>query len=183
MEEASSKYLVGARDFTDAGTEMHALCQHLVVKDEVVGVLQQWQAGEHVATEGSIATVIFRELDHQEKILERSQEAIGNLLPDRHAAVQGLASKNARNQHHVIDFVCHHAGHGGNQKRRLDEWARQRVAVSVAGLAALQEPPASSLWRLRKRWLPEEGQNRRVCRDAGRLFGIGDANDPTDWRE
>ena len=54
------------RHFADAETEVDALCQHLVVEDEVVGIFQQRQSDKDFAAEGAVAGVILGELYAQE---------------------------------------------------------------------------------------------------------------------
>src|SRR5579872_1473076 len=39
------KILGRARDFTDAEAEVNALCEHLVVEDEIIGILEQRELG------------------------------------------------------------------------------------------------------------------------------------------
>ncbi len=51
--------------------------------------------------------------------MERGKHAVENILIDRHAALQGAASDNARTQHDVINIESHHAGHSCNQQRRV----------------------------------------------------------------
>src|SRR5271154_820774 len=75
-----------AGNFSDAEAEMDALRQHLVVEDEVVGVFEQGKFGQDFSAEGAISGVIFGELHAQEKILEGSEQAVGNVFIDGHAA-------------------------------------------------------------------------------------------------
>src|SRR5579859_2991864 len=76
----------GARDFANTETEMHALCEHLIVEDEVVGVFEERQFRQNLAAEGTVSRVIFRELHAQKKILEAGEQAVRNVLVDGHAA-------------------------------------------------------------------------------------------------
>src|SRR5215468_1948809 len=71
----------GTGNLADAKPEINTLRQHLVVKHEVVGILEQRQTGKHIATEGAVAAVVFRQLHPQEEVFEGSQKAVGNILP------------------------------------------------------------------------------------------------------
>ena len=131
-----------ARNFADAEAEVHALRQHLVVEDEVVGVFEQRQIQSGLAAEGAIAGVILRELDPQKQILKRGQKAVGDVFVERHAAAQRLPADDARSQHHVVNPIGHHAGHGRHQQRRVlivgmhhDDHVRARgQRLAIAGL-------------------------------------------------
>ena len=79
----------------------------------------QWEAGEHVAAEGAVSGVILGELDPQEQILKRGEQAVGDVFIKRHASAQRGAADNARAENNVIDSVGNHAGHGGYQQRRV----------------------------------------------------------------
>src|SRR5450755_1138695 len=91
--------LGGAGDLAEAEAEMRTLREHLIVKDKVIGILEQGQLGQHFAAEGAVAGVVFGKLDSQKQILKRSEEAVGDVLVERHAAMQCLPSQNARAQH------------------------------------------------------------------------------------
>src|SRR5579862_8269660 len=69
-----------AGNFADAEAKVNALGKHLVVEDEVVGVFQQRQLGQHFTAEGAIPGVILRELDSQKKVLEGRKKAVGSVL-------------------------------------------------------------------------------------------------------
>src|ERR1700728_2174006 len=111
--------LRGAGDFADAEAEVHALGQHLVVEDEVVGVFQQRQFGEYLAAEGAVSRMVLGEFHSQKKILERGKEPVRNVFVNGHAAAQGPAPNDARTQHDVIYIVGDHARHRRNQQRRV----------------------------------------------------------------
>src|SRR5271166_2180946 len=108
-----------AGNFADAEAEVHALGEHLVVENEIVAVFAQRQAGQHLAAEGAVAGVILREFDAQEQIFERGQQAVGDVLVKRHAPEQSGAADNAGPQHDVVNAVGDHAGHRGDQQRRV----------------------------------------------------------------
>src|SRR6202140_3503 len=134
--------LCGTGDFTDAETEVHALGQHLIVEDEVVGIFQQRQVGEHFAAEGAVSGVVLGKLYSQKKILEGGKQPVGNVFVDGHAAEQSAAADDARSQHDVINIVSDHARHGGDQQRRVlivgvehdDDVGARREGLAVAGL-------------------------------------------------
>src|SRR4029077_2180578 len=113
-----------------------------IVEDEVVGVFQQWHFSEYVAAEGAVASVVFRELHSQEKILKRGEHAVGYVFVKRHTAAQRGATDNARAQHNVIYAVRNHAGEGGDQQRRVriirvqhdDDIGARGQGFAVAGL-------------------------------------------------
>src|ERR1700676_4842496 len=94
--------LCGTGDFANAEAEVHALGQHLIVEDEVVGIFQQRQVGEHFAAEGAVSGVVLGKLYSEKKILEGGKQAVGNVFVDGHAAEQGAAPDDPRSQHDVI---------------------------------------------------------------------------------
>ena len=53
-------------NFTDLKSKVHALREHLVVEDEVVGVLEQGQFSQDFAAECTITGVVLGELDSEE---------------------------------------------------------------------------------------------------------------------
>jgi hypothetical protein len=64
MEEASGKYFVGhaggwrleaGGHLAHTKPEIHTLDEHLVVEDEIIGVLEQGQRLQHTAAERTIA--------------------------------------------------------------------------------------------------------------------------------
>src|SRR4029453_6994531 len=63
-------------DFSDAKAEMNALREHLVIKNEVVGIFEQGQASENLFAECPIPRVVLGEFDFQEQIFKRGQEAV-----------------------------------------------------------------------------------------------------------
>src|SRR5208282_362806 len=108
-----------AGDFADTKAEMNALCQHLIVEHKVVGVLKQRQLGEDIAAKGAVAGVILRKLDSEKEVLEGGQQAIRDVLVKGHAAAEGVASDDARAEHHIVNAVRNHADHGGDEQRRV----------------------------------------------------------------
>ena len=54
-------------NFTDLKSKVHALREHLVVEDEVIGVLEQWQFTQDLAAECTITSVVLGELDSGER--------------------------------------------------------------------------------------------------------------------
>jgi hypothetical protein len=69
IEDASLKYFVGG-DFPDPITEDNALSQHLVVKHEVVRILEKRKIGQHLSAEGAETSVILRKLRASENNFE-----------------------------------------------------------------------------------------------------------------
>src|SRR5580700_2045098 len=106
-------------NFSDAKAEVNALGEHLVVENKIIRIFEQGQSEQNIAAEGAIAAVIFGQLHSQEKVLEGGEKAVGDVLPNRHAAVQSLAPDDARAEHNVINVVGDHARHGGYQQRRV----------------------------------------------------------------
>src|SRR5208337_2138922 len=111
--------LGGTGNFADAEAEIDALGEHLVVEDEIVAILPQRQAGEHVAAESAITGVILRQLDVQEQVLKSGEQAVGDVLVKRHASAQRSAAEDAGTENDVIHAVSDHARHGGYQQRRV----------------------------------------------------------------
>ena len=53
MDDASAKYLVG-HDTSPMRKPKYTHCaQHLIVEDEIVGIFQQRQSGQHLAAENA----------------------------------------------------------------------------------------------------------------------------------
>src|SRR5664279_5458080 len=113
------KILGWTRHFADAKSEVYTLRQHLVVEHKVRRIFQQRQLGQNFAAERPIAGVILGELYAQEQVLEGRQKAVGDVLVQRHAAMQRLAAYDSRPQHHVVHVIGHHACQGGDEQRRV----------------------------------------------------------------
>src|SRR6201999_3709845 len=96
------KILGGAAHFPDGEMIPKDLGQHLVVEDKVIGVGLQGQALEELAGEGAVAGVVLGELGPEEQVLRGSEEAIGDVLPDGHAALQSIATKDAAAEDAVV---------------------------------------------------------------------------------
>ena len=88
-------------DLAHAEAEPEDLGEHLVVEDEVVGVLEQRKRFQHLAREGPVAGVVLGELRAEQEVLERGQEAVRDVLVERHAALEGAGPQDARAEHHV----------------------------------------------------------------------------------
>src|SRR5207302_1960390 len=71
-----------AGDLADLESEPDRLRQHLVVEDEVVGVLLQRKRLEEPAGEGAIARVVLGQLVADQQVLEERQQATCKILPD-----------------------------------------------------------------------------------------------------
>src|SRR6202795_1569256 len=84
------KIFCRAGNFAYPEAEHTALRQHLIVKEKIVRVLQQRKILEHRAAERPVSRVIFRQLRAQTSVLEKRQEAVGNILPRRHATLARL---------------------------------------------------------------------------------------------
>ena len=63
----------GAAHLADLEAGQQDLREHLVVEDEVVGVLEQRQRLEHLAREGAVAGVVLGELGPAQQVLERGE--------------------------------------------------------------------------------------------------------------
>ena len=63
--------------------------------------------------------MILGKLHPQEKVFKSSQESVRDIFVEGHATAKRCAADNARAQHHVIDVVRHHAGHGSHQQWRV----------------------------------------------------------------
>src|SRR5438132_1525165 len=72
---------------------MNALRENLVVENKIIGIFEQRKIQQYLGAEGAVPGVVFGELDSQEKILESSQEAVGDVFVERHTAAKRLASK------------------------------------------------------------------------------------------
>src|SRR5664279_3187901 len=113
------KILGWTRHFADAKSEVYTLREHLVVEHKVRRIFQQRQLGQDFAAERPIAGVILRELYAQKQVLEGCQKAVGDVLVQRHAAMQRLTAYDSRPQHHVVHVVSHHAGQGRDEQWRV----------------------------------------------------------------
>jgi len=111
--------LGGAGDFADAESEVNALGEHLVVENEVVAVFAQGKARQDFAAEGAVAGVVFGELDAEEEIFKRGEQAVGDVFVERHAAAKGGASDDAGAEDNIVNAVGDHAGHGGDEQGRV----------------------------------------------------------------
>src|SRR5262249_19181913 len=113
------KILSGARYFPDAETEVYALCQHLVIENEVVRILEQRQFCQYLAAEGAITGVVFKKVYPQKKILKRGEQAVRDVLIKRHPPAQRPPAADPGSQHHIVDSVGNHARHSGDQQRSV----------------------------------------------------------------
>src|ERR1700722_2760897 len=84
-----------ARDLANVEAEIYALRQHLVVEYKVVRVFQQGELYQDFATEGTIAGVIFGQLDPQKHILERGEKPVRDIFIEWHASMQRLSADDA----------------------------------------------------------------------------------------
>src|ERR1700751_4335257 len=76
------------RNLSDAVAKVHALCEHLVVDDEIVGVFGQRKFGQNLAAERPIPGVVLGQLHSQEQVLKRREQPIEDVLVKRHASAQ-----------------------------------------------------------------------------------------------
>src|SRR5579863_9510751 len=133
--------------FPDAKAEMHALCEHLIVEDKIVGILEQGQLHQDLAAESAIASVIFGELHPQKQILEGGQQTVGNVFVKWHAPEQRPSADDARTEYNIVNVIGHHAAHRRDQQRRVliigvqhDDYVRagrQRLAIARLLVAAI----------------------------------------------
>src|ERR1035437_6297676 len=93
-----------AGNFADAEPEVNALGEHLVVKNEIVAIFPEGQAGQHLAAESAIAGVILRQRDPQEKVFKSGEQPVGNVLVKGHASAQGGAANDAGTENDVIEI-------------------------------------------------------------------------------
>lgn len=70
------KIFGGTRNLANTEAKHDRLGDHLIIEDEVVGILMNWKSFENFTGEGTEARVILREFNPQEKILERGQQAV-----------------------------------------------------------------------------------------------------------
>jgi hypothetical protein len=141
------KIFRGAGNLADTKSEVHALRQHLIIEDKVIGIFEQGQISQHFAAESTVARVVFGKLHAQKNVLERGEQAIGNIFVDWHAAEQGAASYDARSENDIVYVICHHTGHRGDEQRCVlivrvqhddDVCARvQRLAIAGHLIAAV----------------------------------------------
>src|ERR1035438_3830231 len=113
------KVLCRAGDLSNAKAEHDGLGDHLVVKDEVVGVLKDGKSLKQLSRECAKAGVVFRQLDAQKEILKGGEESVGDVLIERHSALEGATAENAGAEDHVVDAACDHACHGWNKGGRV----------------------------------------------------------------
>src|SRR5579859_3185738 len=84
-----------ARDLSDAESEVHALCKHLVIENEVIGIFYQRKFGEYFAAEGAVSGVVLGKLHAKEQILKGGEQPVGDVFVQRHAAQQGAPADDA----------------------------------------------------------------------------------------
>jgi len=87
--------LGGTAQFPDVVAEPGDLGEHLVVEDEVVGVLFLGEIFQYFAGKGPVAGLVLREFLAQEDILDLGEEPVGDKLVERHAAFQGAGAEDA----------------------------------------------------------------------------------------
>ena len=104
MLVASWKYRTGTGHVAEAEAEVDRLHQELRVEDEVVGVALERDRFQHFAAVDAEAAVEVAEVLAEGHVLERRQGAVGEVLPPRHAAGQGLVPRpDPAAQDHVAD--------------------------------------------------------------------------------
>src|SRR6266446_1678309 len=73
-------------NFRDGITTPECLDQHLVIEDEVVGIVAEVEALEELPRERAVSRMILREFRAREGILDEGEEAIRHVPPPRHSA-------------------------------------------------------------------------------------------------
>src|SRR5216684_4642329 len=86
---------------SDLEAESCGLDQYLSVEDKIVAVLEERNRLEEPTRVRAIPGVVFGEVQAEDAILRRSQEAVAEPLPPRHARLRGVQPKPARPQHDV----------------------------------------------------------------------------------
>jgi len=74
------------------------LRQHLVVEDEIVGILRDIQLLQDLPRKRPVAGVVFGEMGPDEQVLRPGEEPVGRVFPPGHAALQRQASQDAAAQ-------------------------------------------------------------------------------------
>src|SRR5262249_36962526 len=95
----------GARDLADAEAAVDREREHLVVEDEVVRGAEQRERREDLARERAVARVVLGELVAEEEVLDEREEAVRDVLPERHPALARADAEDARAEHDVEDAV------------------------------------------------------------------------------
>ncbi|SRR6266446_4521852 len=73
-------------NFGDGITTPQCLDQHLIIEDEVVGILAEVEALEELPREGPVSRMILGEFGAREGILDEREEAVRHVSPPRHSA-------------------------------------------------------------------------------------------------
>ena len=107
----------GAGDFAyfEAGHE--DLGDHLVVKDEVVGVVGEVYGADDVCGEGAVAGVVFGEFLAEEDVFEEGEAAVEDVFVHGHAAAEGAAAEDAGGEHDGVEAVGNDGAHGQDELR------------------------------------------------------------------
>src|SRR6266851_7228347 len=140
----------GAADLADVEPEPDGLHEHLIIENEVVGILLERQRLEKAARKGAIAGVVLRQFVPEQQIFDSRQDAVGNVFPDRHPAGQRADAEDARAQHHVEMSAGDHPRHGRHQPRRVlvvgvDHHHDVRPAPQRLGVAGLLVPAVAAV--------------------------------------
>src|SRR5204863_7270918 len=104
-----------ARDLADFRTQPNDLGEHLVVEHKIVGVLFNRDTLEQTSGKGAISGVIFRQLRADHKILDEGEEAVRDIFPPRHSAIERAAAQNARSEHARIQSARNQRRHRRKQ--------------------------------------------------------------------
>src|SRR3990170_8849685 len=86
----------GTTDLSDPESEHESLGQYLVIEHKVIRVFFQRKSLQDFPAKGPKPGVILGELGPLKKILERGEEAVRNVLVQRHASSARRAPENAR---------------------------------------------------------------------------------------
>ncbi len=119
MEEASSKYLVGQEISPMLKPNMTAWAIIWLSKTKSSEFSSSGSVCKQFAGEGAEAGVVLGELDAEEEVLKCGEQAVGDVLVERHSALERACAENARAEDHVVDAAGDHAGHGGDEEGRV----------------------------------------------------------------
>ena len=152
------------------------LRQHLVVEDEVVGVLGQGKCFEHRTGEGAVARVVLRELRLAEQVLDRGQGAVRDVFVERHAASASAPAQDARAEDDVEGPVGDQADHGRDELRRIlvvrvEHHGHVRAEPERLGVAGLLVASVSAIGFV------DDGPQAESPGDLDRLVAAGVVGD------
>ena len=108
----------GDRHLDDPGSVVVQLQEHLGVEVEAVRVLLEGDAGQRGHREGPVAGVPLGEVQAAHGVLEAGEDAVADVLVERHPTVPGGAGHHHARAHHHISLVRLQRGHDVRQQLR-----------------------------------------------------------------